>query len=96
MNFTNGSRPDTPRDLWSRWCHCVEHVEAGANLQQRLDLTFKSPTYREAHRDLDFLADEGVIDPEDRELFWYAETAEEIWEGIREWHRLNRTPLPLS
>lgn len=46
--------------------------------------------------DIGFLADEGVIDPEDRELFWYAETAEEIWEGIREWHRLNGTPLPTA
>jgi predicted Rossmann-fold nucleotide-binding protein len=31
---------------------------------------------------LNFLVDEGVIDQEDRELFWYAETAEEIWNGI--------------
>jgi len=36
--------------------------------------------------DVDFLVDEGVIDAEDRELFWYAETAEEIWNGIRHWH----------
>jgi len=36
--------------------------------------------------DIDFLVDEGVIDPEDRELFWFAETAEEIWDGILSWH----------
>ncbi len=36
--------------------------------------------------DPDFLVDEGVIDAEDRELFWYAETADEIWQGIRAWH----------
>ncbi len=36
--------------------------------------------------DMDFLVDEGVIDPEDRDLFWFAETAEEIWEGILRWH----------
>ncbi len=35
----------------------------------------------------DSLVDEGVIDPEDRELFWYAETAEEIWAGIQKWER---------
>ena len=35
----------------------------------------------------DYLFDEGVIDPEDRELFWYAETAEEIWAGIQKWER---------
>lgn len=42
----------------------------------------------------DFLVDEGVIDPEDRELFWYAETAEEIWAGIRRWYDSNGEPLP--
>ena len=36
--------------------------------------------------DPDFLANEGVIDDEDRDLFWHAETAEEIWQGIRSWH----------
>ena len=36
--------------------------------------------------DIDFLVDEGVIDSEDRELFWFAETAQEIWNGILHWH----------
>jgi len=39
--------------------------------------------------DFDFLVDEGVIDPEDRDLFWYAETAPEIWDGIQRWHEAN-------
>jgi uncharacterized protein (TIGR00730 family) len=43
--------------------------------------------------DFDHLADEGVIDPEDRELFWFAETAEEIWDGILDWYRASGTPL---
>jgi len=43
--------------------------------------------------DLDFLADEGVIDPEDQDLFWYAETAQEIWDGILHWHRACGEPL---
>jgi uncharacterized protein (TIGR00730 family) len=43
--------------------------------------------------DVDFLADEGVIDPEDRELFWFAETAQEVWEGILRWHEVNGEPL---
>ena len=42
---------------------------------------------------VDFLVAEGVIDPEDRELFWYAETAADIWDGIRQWHVDNGTPL---
>jgi len=27
-----------------------------------------------------------VIDFEDRELFWYAETAEAIWNGLLSWY----------
>ncbi len=42
---------------------------------------------------VDFLVDEGVIDEEDRELFWYAESAQEIWDGILQWHEMNGTPL---
>ncbi len=43
--------------------------------------------------DFDFLVDEGVIDAEDRELFWYAETAADAWQGILDWHASNGTPL---
>ena len=39
--------------------------------------------------DADFLVSEGVIDAEDRELFWFAETAREIWDGILQWHALS-------
>ena len=42
--------------------------------------------------DFDFLVEEGVIDPEDVELFWYAETAHEIWSGIRAWHAHPQKP----
>ena len=37
--------------------------------------------------DFDFLAAEGVIDAEDRELFWYAETARDIYDGIKNWEQ---------
>jgi len=43
--------------------------------------------------DPDFLFEEGVIDSEDRELFWFAETAEEIWQGILRWHERKGEPL---
>ena len=43
--------------------------------------------YWQAVFDPDFLVAEGVIDPEDRELFWYAESAQEIWDGIQAWHQ---------
>jgi hypothetical protein len=41
----------------------------------------------------DIFAEEGVIDPEDRELFWYAESAEEIWRGILSWYERKGEPL---
>jgi hypothetical protein len=43
--------------------------------------------------DPDFLVAEGTIDPEDRELFWFAETAEEIWRGIVDWYEAAGRPL---
>jgi len=43
--------------------------------------------------DLDFLVAEGVIDSEDRELLWFAETAQEIWDGILHWYQLAGEPL---
>lgn len=43
--------------------------------------------------DFDFLIEEGVITAEDRALFWYAETASDIWKSILDWHRANGTPL---
>jgi len=46
--------------------------------------------------DIDFLITEGVIDPEDGELFWFAETAQEIWDGILRWHEANGEPLPAT
>jgi uncharacterized protein (TIGR00730 family) len=45
---------------------------------------------------LDFLVDEGVIDQEDRELFWFAETAQEIWDSILHWHDVSGEPLHVS
>ena len=43
--------------------------------------------------DFDFLQDEGVIDDEDREIFWFAETAGEAWAGILDWYRKCGEPL---
>jgi uncharacterized protein (TIGR00730 family) len=43
--------------------------------------------------DIEFLRDEGVIDPEDLELFWFAEEASEIWEGIQAWYASNGRTL---
>ena len=43
--------------------------------------------------DVDFMVDEGVIDEEDRDLFWYAETAEEAWQGINTWYKASEEEL---
>jgi len=43
--------------------------------------------------DVRFLADEGVIDAEDLELFWFAETANEIWNSILDWYETCDAPL---
>jgi uncharacterized protein (TIGR00730 family) len=37
--------------------------------------------------DADFLVDEGVIDQEDRDLFWFSDSAQATWDGICKWHR---------
>lgn len=42
---------------------------------------------------VDFLVDEGVIDAEDRDLFWYSETAQQIWDGILTWYQRSGEPL---
>jgi predicted Rossmann-fold nucleotide-binding protein len=39
--------------------------------------------------DVEFLVSEGVIDVEDRDLFWYAEKAQEIWDDILNWYHTN-------
>jgi uncharacterized protein (TIGR00730 family) len=43
--------------------------------------------------DFEFLVDEGVIEREDRELFWFAESADEIWSSILAWHERRGSPL---
>ena len=33
-----------------------------------------------------------MIEIEDRDLFWYAESAQEIWDGIQTWHENAGSP----
>lgn len=42
---------------------------------------------------VDFLLESGMIDPEDLDLFWYAETAEEAWDSILQWHHDNGSDI---
>jgi uncharacterized protein (TIGR00730 family) len=41
----------------------------------------------------DVLVDEGVIDLEDRDLFWFSESAEDAWRGILSWYEASGRPL---
>jgi len=43
--------------------------------------------------DFDFMMEEGVIDSEDRDSFWFAETAFEAWQGIVDWYERSGEPL---
>ncbi|VAW69363.1 FIG01147456: hypothetical protein [hydrothermal vent metagenome] len=38
---------------------------------------------------VDFMVEEGVIDDEDRDLFCFAETAEDIWKSLESWYQQN-------
>lgn len=48
--------------------------------------------YWERLIDFTYLMEEGAIDIEDRSIFWYAETAEEAWDGIIDWYRESGEP----
>ncbi len=43
--------------------------------------------------DFDFLVEEGVIAPEDREIFQLVDNAAEAWKHILNWHETYNTPL---
>jgi uncharacterized protein (TIGR00730 family) len=46
--------------------------------------------------DLDFLAEEGTISPDDPELFVHVDTAEEGWEVVRRFYDLPELPLEVA
>jgi uncharacterized protein (TIGR00730 family) len=50
-------------------------------------------TYWRRVFDAEFLAEEGVIDPEDRRLFWFAVTAHQAWSDIQRWYATTGNPL---
>ncbi len=53
-------------------------------------------TYWKRLIDVQFMAEEGVIDFEDINLFTFAETAEEIWNKIVSWYEIRKESLPDS
>jgi uncharacterized protein (TIGR00730 family) len=42
---------------------------------------------------ISFLVESGTIDPEDAELLWFAETAQQAWTGIQTWYQRAGKPL---
>ncbi len=56
-------------------------------------VVFIGKEYWERLIDFEMLEIEGVIDAEDRELFWFAKSAQEAWDGLQQWHIANKTPL---
>jgi uncharacterized protein (TIGR00730 family) len=66
---------------------------AQTRVLQPLPIILVGEAYWRRVFDPDFLVEEGVIAPEDRRLFWYAETARDIWEGILSWRAATGEPL---
>ena len=58
-----------------------------------LPIVLVGESYWRRALDMDFLRAEGAIDAEDKDLFWYAESAPEIWRGIKRWYRLAGEPV---
>ena len=60
---------------------------------QPIPIVLVGESYWRKAVNVDFLVDEGAIDQEDRELFWFSETAEDIWQGILRWHSISGDAL---
>ncbi len=58
-----------------------------------LPIIFVGKEYWQKLINFEFLAQEGVINYEDLEIFSFAQTAQEAWDTIIEWHKKNETPL---
>jgi hypothetical protein len=58
-----------------------------------IPVVFVGESYWRGIINFDLLVEEGTIDPEDRELFEFAETAEEAWKAIVKWHKKSGSSL---
>ncbi len=59
----------------------------------RIPVVLVGRSYWERAIDFNFLKDEGVIAPDDLEIFKFADNAEEAWEHILSWHKGEGKPL---
>jgi len=60
---------------------------------QNIPVVLVGKSYWEKAIDFEFLKDEGVIAPQDLEVFKFADNAEEAWEYILSWHKEQGNPL---
>jgi len=58
-----------------------------------IPVVFIGESYWRGIINFDMLVEEGTIDPEDKDLFSFAETAQAAWEIIIEWHKKSGSPL---
>ena len=60
---------------------------------QTLPVVLVGKSYWEKAINFEFLKDEGVIAPEDLDIFKFADNAKEAWEHILSWHKKEGKPL---
>jgi len=60
---------------------------------QDIPVVLVGKSYWEKAIDFEFLKDEGVIAPQDLEIFKFADNAIEAWEHIMSWHKEQGNPL---
>jgi len=60
---------------------------------QSIPVVLVGKSYWEKAIDFEFLKDEGVIAPQDLEVFKFADNAQEAWEYILSWHKEQGNPL---
>ena len=66
-------------------------VQTGKN--PHIPIVLVSRYYWDNILNFDFLVEEGTIAPEDKELFVYAENADEAWEAITAWYEKRGEPI---
>ena len=54
---------------------------------QPIPVVLVGESYWRSVVNIERMVDEGVIDQEDHELFWFAETAEDIWDSVLHWYQ---------
>jgi uncharacterized protein (TIGR00730 family) len=58
-----------------------------------IPVVFVGESYWRGIINFEMLVEEGTIDPEDKALFSFVETAEAAWKAILQWHEKSGTPL---